>query len=228
MRATVRSTGVRALAPCAVFAVLASATALPAGAEPVPPDAGSVPPPDTGVVASSPPTVVTTPDGWVVTLSATDESQLPVAPLTTAVSSRSYLAGATFTGAVTGSGSTALQGGTLEVGYQIGCGISLDKVTLDGNLGLSGFDIFPLPDSLDFEAGIGGSIEVDMLPGEVQNVQVISKEFTGRTTRVTVKDIHISIDGCVGQSFLRSYATLTSSTAAADDIVSYYGPTNSV
>ena len=27
--------------------------------------------------------------------------------------------------------------------------------------------------------------------------------------RVTIKDMHIKVDGCVGQSFLRSYATLT-------------------
>ena len=46
--------------------------------------------------------------------------------------------------------------------------------------------------------------------------------------RVTIKDTHIKVDGCVGQSFLRSYATLTSSTADTDDIVAYYGVTKSV
>ncbi len=183
---------------------------------------------DNAAVPSSAPSVVTTPDGWVLTLAATSESQLPVAPLTTATSSRSYLASATFAGTVTGEGSTELNGGTMEVGYQIGCGISLDKVTLGGNSSLSGFDLFPLPDSFDFNASVGGSIEVDLLPGEVQNVQVTRKEFSGTATRITLKDVHIAIDGCVGQSFLRSYATLTSSTAAADDIVSYYGPTKAV
>ncbi|WP_285034145.1 MspA family porin, partial [Mycolicibacterium sp. lyk4-40-TYG-92] len=42
------------------------------------------------------------------------------------------------------------------------------------------------------------------------------------------KDVHIKVDGCLGQSFLRSYATLTSSTADTDDIVAYYGITKSV
>jgi len=46
--------------------------------------------------------------------------------------------------------------------------------------------------------------------------------------RVTLKDTHIKVDGCVGQSFLRSYATLTSSTTDTDDVVGYYGITKAV
>ncbi len=202
-------------------------TAPLASGEPLPPGPG-VAPPDTGAVASEPASVVTTPDGWILTVTATDETQLPVAPLTTAVSSREYLAAGTFTGTVTGSGGTELDGGTLVVGYQIGCGITLDKVTLGGGLSSGGFDLFPLPDSLEFDVGIGGSIEVDLLPGMVQEVQVVQKEFSGTTTRVTLKDVHITIDGCVGQSFLRSYAILTSSTTDTDDIIAYYGVTKAV
>jgi MFS family permease len=37
---------------------------------------------------------------------------------------------------------------------------------------------------------------------------------------------HIKVDGCVGQSFIRSYATLTSSTT--DDVVAHYGVTKAV
>jgi MspA len=191
------------------------------------PDPG-VAPPDPAAVASAPPGVLTTPDGWILTVAATDETQLPVTPLTTAVSSREYLAAGTFTGTVEGDGSTELNGGTLVVGYQIGCGITLDKVTLGGGISLGGFDLFPLPDALDLGAGFGGSIEVDLLPGEVQDVQVMAKEFSGTTTRVTLKDVHITIDGCAGQSFLRSYAILTSASTGAEDIVAYYGITKAV
>src|SRR6202011_139285 len=86
---------------------------------PPPPDADVAPPPDNGVVPSTEPGIATTPDGRTLTVSAKDETELPVAPLTTAVSSRDWLVGATFMGDVTGS----VNGGTLEVGYQIGCGI---------------------------------------------------------------------------------------------------------
>ena len=96
------------------FATLAACIADPGrdratrlGRPAAPEDAG--PPPDNGVVASASPGVVTTPDGWVLTVAATNETQLPVAPLTTAVSSREYLVGGTFTGTVSGNGSTTPQ-----------------------------------------------------------------------------------------------------------------------
>ena len=45
------------------------------------------------------------------------------------------------------------------------------------------------------------------------------------SVRVTVRDIHIKVDNCVGASSLRSYAILTSSNTDDDDIVAYYGVT---
>ena len=100
------------------FATLATCMLIPLGIAPValadPPADDPGPPPDTGVVGSSDPAVVTSPDGWVLTVAATNESQLPVAPLTTTVSSREYLVGGTFTGTVTGKGKTTLNGGSLE------------------------------------------------------------------------------------------------------------------
>ncbi|SHT46700.1 MspA protein [Mycobacteroides abscessus subsp. massiliense] len=74
-------------------------------------------------------------------------------------------------------------------------------------------------------AGITGSIEVHPQPGEVINVSVDKKKYKGKEARVTLKDVHIKIDGCVGQSFLRSYAVMTSSSKDNDDIVAYYGVT---
>ena len=70
---------------------------------------------------------------------------------------------------------------------------------------------------------VTAQIEVFPQPGEIINVQLLQKDFTGTDPRVTVKDVHVKIDGCIGQSFLRSYAVLTSSTETADDIVAYYG-----
>jgi hypothetical protein len=73
-------------------AALAACSLLPLGTAPLaladPPADDAGPPPDTGVVASADPGVVTSPDGWTLTVVATNETQLPIAPLTTAVSSR--------------------------------------------------------------------------------------------------------------------------------------------
>ena len=52
----------------------------------------------------------------------------PVAALTGAPTSREYLVDGSFSGSVTGSGGPKLAGGSLEAGYQIGCGISQDDI----------------------------------------------------------------------------------------------------
>jgi MspA len=199
-------------------------------AVPADPAGDDGPPPDTGVVASADPGVVTTPDGWVLTVVASNESQLPIAPLTTAVSSREYLVAGTFTGTVTGKGKTTLSGGSLEAGYQIGCGIELGQVRLIGQVGVStsGSSLTGglIPTGVTFP--ISGTLEIHPKPGTVSTVTVDKKTFKAAPVRVTLKDTHIKVDGCVGQSFLRSYATMTSSTTDTDDVVAYYGVTKSV
>ncbi|MCH9667923.1 MAG: MspA family porin [Actinomycetia bacterium] len=217
----------------------APAEALPAAdATPLPPGPASAadavpvanavppgPPPDTGAVPSEPPVSAQTLDGRTITVAAKDETQLPVAPLTTAQSSRDWVVGGTFTGETTGS----VAGGTLEVGYQIACSVEMDRVELYGGLtGILGDTNFGqsgliLPPSASLQ--VNGAIEVDALPGTVTTVNVKSKEFKGTSARVTLRDIHIGVDGCVGASSLRSYAVLTSSSPEDDDIVAYYGAT---
>ena len=79
-----------------------------AAAEPAPvnpgvqPVADAAPPPPEGAVPSGPPGILDTPDGWHLEVVGSNESQLPVAPLTTAISSREYLVSGTFTGKITG------------------------------------------------------------------------------------------------------------------------------
>ncbi|KIU13745.1 MspA family porin [Mycolicibacterium llatzerense] len=214
----------------AAAGVLLSATVTPlALADPVDPAGFDGPPPDTGIVASDEPARITSPDGWILEVVAKNETQLPVAPLTTAVSSREYLVGGTFSGTVTGNGKTKLAGGTLEAGYQIGCGIELGQVRLIGQIGLStsGSTLAGLiPTGVSMP--MSGTLEIHAKPGTVTQVPVDKKTFKSAPVRVTLKDTHIKIDGCVGQSFLRSYAVLTSSTTDTDDIVAYYGITKSV
>jgi len=189
------------------------------------PAADAGPPPDNGAVASEVPGIAHTPDGRTLTVAAKDETQLPIAPLTTALSSRDWLVGGTFTGTTTGS----VNGGTLEAGYQIGCGIEMDKVKLNGSIGIGtgAINAFPpaAPTTLGLSFPIQGQIEVEPRPGTITNVPVDKKTFKGTSSRVTLKDIHIKVDNCVGASSLRSYAVLTSSGTDSDDIVAYYGVT---
>ena len=71
-------------------------------------------------------------------------------------------------------------------------------------------------------------IKIDLKPGTVNIVPVGKKSFKGTNPRVSITVFRIKIDGCAGQSFIRSYATLTSSTDNTDDVVTYLGVTKVV
>ncbi|BBZ65726.1 hypothetical protein MINS_11550 [Mycolicibacterium insubricum] len=203
---------------------------------------GAVPPPGgpAGPVPSAPPGTLVTPDGWTLNVVGKEESMEPVASLTGAPTSREYIVDGTFTGEVTGKGSTELGGGTLEAGYQIGCGIIQDDIESITTAGITPFisspiHLFPTP-SLDqrgfFPAGIAGAvtqqIKIDLKPGTVNIVPVGKKSFKGTKPRISITGFRIKIDGCAGQSFVRSYATLTSSTDNTDDVITYLGVTKAV
>lgn len=208
------------VAACLVLPLAAG----PAAAQPLP-----APPPPVAAVPSGPPGVLDTPDGWHLNVQGINETQQAVAPLTTALSSREYLVGGTFTGSVEGSGDTKLSGGTLEAGFQIGCGINADDVELIGSAGLTPSIAIPLANNDPaFGASITGQIKVVLKPGTVSIVPVDKKSFKGKGPRITITGFRVKIDGCAGQSFLRSYATLTSSTENTDDVITYLGVTKVV
>jgi hypothetical protein len=163
---------------------------------------------------------------------------MAVAPLTTAVSTREYVVGGVFTGSITGS---AAPQGIFEVGYQIGCGIDMSTgggVLLGGNaqvaLGsdalLGGVGGFILPPIGIVGSGVGANaiVGVNLKPGIINTVPVTKKTYKGAAPEAVVSDFRVKIDGCVGESFIRSYATLANSTAEAEDIVSWFGVTTVV
>jgi hypothetical protein len=235
-----------------VVAVLVSATALlmsspPASADPVPADPdmatpiaataapAATPPAADGRVASSPPSTSTL-DGVTLTISAKNETQMPVLPLTTAISTREYVVGGVFTGSITGSAAPA---GIFEVGYQIGCGIDMSTgggVLVGGNVqGALGADLGIVPALPPIVipiagggVGINGTLGVNLKPGIINTVPVTKKAYKGAAPEVEVSMFRVRIDGCVGESFIRSYATLANSAAEIEDIVSWFGITKAV
>jgi hypothetical protein len=208
---------------------------------PVAVEAAPAPPPvDDGRVVSPPPATSMGPDGWTLILGAKDEMQTPTAPLTTALSSRDYVVGGTFDGSLWAPEDTDEPHGTIEVGYQIGCGVDMSTsngVTMTGTVGMSpsvgfgGVDIAsPLPDGFIpvLTTPVTGGVAVGLKPGIVNIVPVTKKAFEGFAPWVMISNFHIKIDGCVGQSFIRSYAFLTRSTKVSDQILAYYGATKVV
>jgi hypothetical protein len=234
-----------------LVAVLAAATALlmsspPASADPVPADPdvatpiaataapAATPPAADGRVASNPPSTSTL-DGVTLTISAKNETQMPVLPLTTAISTREYVVGGVFSGSITGSAAPA---GTFEVGYQIGCGIDMSTgggVLVGGNVqGALGADlgIVPVPPFVIPIAGgglgVNGTLGVNLKPGIINTIPVTKKAYKGAAPEVEISMFRVRIDGCVGESFIRSYATLANSAAEIEDIVSWFGITKAV
>jgi hypothetical protein len=57
---------------------------------------------------------------------------------------------------------------------------------------------------------------------------VSKKQFTGYDPWILVDGFRIKIDGCVGESFIRSYAFLTRSTSTSDAVRAWYGVTKKV
>ena len=221
------------------------ALAGPASADPIDPAGPDIqpvagveaaPPADDGKVASTPPITDTSPDGWIMTVGGQNEAQLPVPPLTTAISTREYQVSGTFTGSLKGPGGGPAKG-VLEVGYQIGCGIDMttgNGVIVSGNMaGTAGVGVGILPNGNDLEipslgANIGGGVAVSLKPGLVNIVPVTRKTFVGTAPWVGIHKFRIKIDGCVGESFIRSYATLAKSNDDGDGILSWYGITKNV
>ncbi len=238
------------LATCAVACTLAVPTA--SGDPEVEPvvdapvvEAAAAPPPEAapapvidGLVESSPPATTKSPDGWTLNVSAKDETQVVIAPLTTAISTREYEVGGLFNGSMTGPEEEEPPHGTLEVGYQIGCGIDMSTsngVVMGGSLGFTpGFGIGGLGGGVGitgiptFLSPISGSLAVALKPGIINVVPVTKKQFEGAEPWVQITGFRIKIDGCVGESFIRSYAFLTRSTNVSDAIVGYYGVTKKV
>ncbi len=222
---------VRRAAILAVCLAMSLTVAPPTAADPdTEPAAAAAEAPDEGRVPSADPVTFNTTDGWTLALGAKDESQVPLAPLTTAVSSREYLSRGTFFASLEGPEQPR---GVLEVGYEIGCGIDMSTsngVTMAGSAGLNPGLGFPLAGGFIplVTVPINGVITVGLKPGFVVVVPVDKKEFKGSNPRVTITGFHVKIDGCVGQSFIRSYATLTQMTDESDVVLSYVGVTKAV
>ena len=223
------------------FALLgAVCIAIPVGAAPLaqadpppPPDPAvpvnaTNPLPPEGAVPSAPPGVLDTPDGWHLEVVGANETQLPVAPLTTAISSREYLIAGTFTGKISGGGKTKLTGGSMEAGEQIGCGIISDEEEINPGFTFSPSINIPFTNAQTGGTGPFLQGKVYLKPGTVTTVAIDKKSFKGSSTRITITGVRVKTDQCAGQSFIRSYATLTSSTDNTDDVITYLGVTKAV
>ncbi len=217
---------VTAIAPVGYADPPADPTVVPAadGTEPPPGPAGAMP--------SGNPGTLTTPEGLVLTVSASKETLVPVTALTNTPWSREYVVGGVFSGTVTGPGHSAVDGGILEAGYQIGCGIRQSDLHSISSAGVTPGSGIPFVDGELFpvflSANASQQLRVVLEPGRVNTFSVTRKEFEGDWARVSITAMRVWIDGCSGQSFIRSFATFSSLTDDNADVVTYLGVTRAV
>lgn len=209
------------------------------GAAPVAHASGVIAPGADALIISAPPSTTTAPNGWALSVGAKDEVIQNTNPLTTALSSRNYQVSGVFNGSLRGPEGSEPPRGVLEVGYQIGCGIDMgaNGVTITGSAGVTpSLGLVGLDGEGEFIDGIApvlstplqGGVAVGLRPGLINTVPVGRKEFTGNDPWVSVSSFNVKIDGCVGESFIRSYAVLTHATDQSDSILGYYGTTRKV
>ncbi|AYF73000.1 mspA family protein [Nocardia yunnanensis] len=100
-----------------------------------------------------------------------------------------------------GSNNSSTHGSSiLSTGYIVGCQISIgeDAISagISGNVSLN-------------SAGLGGSLGVNLGPGQVAFVQIDSKEVTkAGTYSVEYRDAQMQIQGCAGYAQARAYTTV--------------------
>ncbi|WP_245548383.1 MspA family porin [Gordonia araii] len=172
----------------------------------------------------------TTDDGWRATVAADRQKVFRVQPLTASGFSReAYVTLRSWAGlsrvrpAKRGAKITA----TLESGYQIGCMATLNEVTpsLGGSFGLGGnggvqtgpvFLISP-------QALIQPGISVSLSPGRSVIVTFGKKPLESAKSSQTVRNGHITVDGCIGTANIRSFSVLTIRTNEIDDQNAIHG-----
>ncbi|RVW06318.1 MspA family porin [Rhodococcus spongiicola] len=175
-------------------------------------------------------------DGWTLNLAQLGQSINSVPPLSGVATSRDMFASQRAIATVTGQGSAPLTGGVLEVGYQIGYQVDFAGAILEAGAGVvpaaavaidfGSIDFNPFDNvAVEFavETPIEGAIALEVLPGEIATVAVQQKECVYTQCAITLRDIHLDLDGAVGLVSVRSYALFTSTTDLSDDVLMSYG-----
>jgi MspA len=169
---------------------------------------------------------ITTEDGWHLAVSLTQMAVNSVPNMAATAFTREGFVTGRAEATIDGSGSSAVNSGTLIVGLQLGCQVDLSEgasvggdATIGVNPGFSG----NLLNAIGPYADLEGNVSVNLLPGTITNVVLGKKALKGRTGGITVHDAHVKVDACGGAVVIRFFSTVTIDTDKNDDSVNAYG-----
>lgn len=155
----------------------------------------------------------TSPGGPTFVVGSQDELINKVPPLNASGGVREvFVSGSAYTR------SDAPSGGTLMVGYHVGCAVELQG----GGAGL-GPTAYLNPGMLSQE-DLGPTVSVNVAPGSVSDVPLLKKDaVSGVPARINMRDIHLVVNGCIGPAVVRQYALMQLHTDSLDDVGVVYG-----
>ncbi|WP_233429810.1 MULTISPECIES: MspA family porin [Nocardia] len=195
--------------PCLVAATLVAGTFGTASADPVA---------DTS-------REVVTDDGWQVRVSKVAENLDRVPNLAESPFTREGFVGLKAIADITGHGRVPVDSGSVTVGYQIGCQVDVSNgmtvglsAAIGPNVGISVGGVNAGGSALAIP-----SVSFSPKPGTITTVPLGTKQLTGAHASITVDQVQIKVDACMGPVSLRSYAAVSTSTADADTYVAVYG-----
>ncbi|BBZ53973.1 hypothetical protein MPHO_09650 [Mycolicibacterium phocaicum] len=169
---------------------------------------------------------VNTEDGWRLGVSLTQMTVNSVPNMAATAFTREGFVTGRAEASIDGSGSSAVNNGTLIVGLQLGCQVDLSEgasVGGDADIGINpGFSGNVL-NAIGPYADLEGNVSVNLLPGTITNVVLGKKALKGRTGGITVHDAHVKVDACGGAVAIRFFSTVTIDTDRNDDSVNAYG-----
>jgi hypothetical protein len=167
-----------------------------------------------------------TEDGWHLGVALTQMTINSVPNMAATAFTREGFVTGRAAATIAGSGSSAINNGTLILGLQLGCQIDLSEggsVGGDADIGINPSVSANALSAIGPYGDLEGDVSINLLPGTITNVGLGKKALKGRTGGITVHDAHVKVDACGGAVSVRFFSTVTIDTDQNDDSVNAYG-----
>ena len=168
---------------------------------------------------------VTTEDGWELRITKSAENVDRAPNLANTPLSREAFVSLSASADIGGDGRVAVDSGSLQLGYQVGCQVDVSSgvtmslgVTMGPSVGISTSGV-----NVGVGAQVVPSMSMTAKPGSIVSLPFGTKALAGPRGSITTEQVQIKVDGCLGAVSLRSFAIVSMSTATADNSISVYG-----
>ncbi|RVW07126.1 hypothetical protein EGT67_23125 [Prescottella agglutinans] len=164
-----------------------------------------------------------TPAG-ALTVTLTNDVVESVPSLTMMPTSSEGVVSAAAVATATGPGAQDITGGTLDLGYQVGCAVDVSggvQFAVETPAGPT-LTLFPTP-GIGMNFGVTPSVLINPKFGVSQDVSLGKQVVNGPDAAVSFDAVRVKAEGCIGGVTVRPYAVYTVTTAHGSHSVATYG-----